>query len=77
MTLAPSTSRPVFRSNNLSDSSDEEDPYFEICSRKKTRPTLPVYTHRQVDLEEDLALSSDSSDEELDKMAKEIEKKLL
>jgi hypothetical protein len=74
--MAPSTSRPTFKSNNLSDSSDEEDPYIEICTRKQTRPIPPVYTHRQVDLEADLALSSDSSDEDLDEMAKEIEREL-
>jgi hypothetical protein len=45
MTMAPSTSRPTFKSSRLSDSSDEEDPYIEICTRKKTRPTPPVYTH--------------------------------
>jgi hypothetical protein len=58
------------------DSSDEEDPCIEICTRKKTRPNPPVYTHRPVSLEEDLALSSDSSDEELDQAAREIEKEL-
>jgi hypothetical protein len=73
MTIAPSAARPTFQGSNLSDSSDEEDPYVEI---KKTRPNPPVYTHRPVNLEEDLALSSDSSDEELDQAARDIEKEL-
>jgi hypothetical protein len=75
--MAPSTAKPTFQSSNLSDSSDEDDPYMEIYSRKKTRPIPPVYTHRQVNLADDLALSSDSSDDELDEAAKQIEKELL
>jgi hypothetical protein len=61
---------------NVIFSSDEDDPYVEICARKKTRPIPPVYTHRKVNLEDDLALSSDSSDEELDEAAREIVKEL-
>jgi hypothetical protein len=74
--MAPSAKKPKLQGTNLSDSSDTDDPYMEICSRKKTRPIPPVYTHRPVCLEEDLALSSDSSDDELDQAAKEIEKEL-
>jgi hypothetical protein len=71
MTMAPSAAKPIFQGTNLSDSSDE-DTYVEICTRKKTRPNPLVYTHRQVNQDEDLALSSDSSDEELDQAAREI-----
>jgi hypothetical protein len=77
--MAPSAEKPTFQGSNLSDSSDSsdtDDQYMEICSRKQTRPIPPVYTHRPVCLEEDLALSSDSSDDDLDQAAKEIEKEL-
>jgi hypothetical protein len=49
---------------------------MEVCARKQTRPVPPVYTHREVNLEEDLALSSDSSDDDLDEAARLIEQEL-